>query len=76
MLIKALFTYILCEILYTFFSQHKWANLCVKLDQGRVHFALRRTMLKPPIARLPVIELDFINRPNGEKDCIYEAHVK
>ncbi len=42
----------------------------------RVHFALRRIKLKPPIARLPEIVLDFINRPNGEKDCIYEARVK
>ncbi len=42
----------------------------------RVHFALRRQMLKPPIARLPAILIDFINRPSGEMDCIYEAKVK
>ncbi len=42
----------------------------------RVHFALRRKMLNPPIARLPAILLDFINRPIGEMDCIYEANVK
>ncbi len=32
----------------------------------RVHFALRRKMLKPPIARLPAIKLHFINRLNRE----------
>ncbi len=42
----------------------------------RMHFALRLKMLKPPIARLPVIKLDFINRPRGETDYIYEAKVK
>ncbi len=41
----------------------------------RVHFALQRKMLLPPIAHLPEIKLDFINRPSGEKDCIYEAIV-
>ncbi len=29
-----------------------------------VHFALRGKMLKPPIARLPAIKMDFINRPS------------
>ncbi len=33
-------------------------------------------MLKSPIARLPAILLDFINRLSGETDCIYEAKVK
>ncbi len=42
----------------------------------RVHFALRRKMLKSPIARLPAILLYFINRPRGETDCIYEATIK
>ncbi len=42
----------------------------------RVHFALRRNMLKSPIARLPAILLDFINCPIGETDWIYEANVK
>ncbi len=42
----------------------------------RVHFALRRKMLKLPIARLSAIELDFINRPSGETVCIYETKVK
>ncbi len=42
----------------------------------RVHFALRRKMLKPPIARLPAIQMDFINRPSEETDCIYETKVK
>ncbi len=41
-----------------------------------VHFALRRKMLNPPIARLPAVQLDFIHRPSGETDCIYEAKVK
>ncbi len=41
----------------------------------RVHVALRRKMLKPPIARLPAILLDLTNRPNGETHCIYEANV-
>ncbi len=39
----------------------------------RVHFALWRKMLISPIARLLAILLDFINRPSGEMDCIYEA---
>ncbi len=39
-------------------------------------FALQRKMLKPPIARLPVIKLDYLNRPSGETNCIYEANVK
>ncbi len=34
----------------------------------RVHFALRRQMLKLPIARLPAILLYFIYRPSGETD--------
>ncbi len=42
----------------------------------RVHFALRRKMLKPPIARLPAIYMDIINRPSGETDCVYETNVK
>ncbi len=37
-----------------------------------MHFALGRKMLKPPIARLPAIQMDFINRPSGETDCSYE----
>ncbi len=37
---------------------------------------LRRKMLKPPIARLPAIKMDFINRPSGETNCIYETKVK
>ncbi len=41
-----------------------------------MHLALRRKMLQPPIARLPAIELDFINRPSGDTDCINEAKVK
>ncbi len=36
----------------------------------RVHFALRRKMLKPPIARLPAIYQGFINRRSGESNCI------
>ncbi len=35
----------------------------------RVHFSLRRQMLKLPIARLPAILLYFINRPSGETDA-------
>ncbi len=31
---------------------------------------------KPPIARLPTILLDLINRPSGEASCIYDAKVK
>ncbi len=31
-----------------------------------VHVALWRKMLKSPIARLPAVLLDFINRPSGE----------
>ncbi len=42
----------------------------------RVHFALRRKMLKSPIARLPAISLYIINRPSGQTDCICEANVK
>ncbi len=42
----------------------------------RVHFALRRKMLNPPIARLPAIEVDFINCPSAETDCVYEKKVK
>ncbi len=42
----------------------------------RVHFALRRKTLKSPIARLPEILLDFVNRPSGETDRIYDANVK
>ncbi len=42
----------------------------------RVHFALRRKMLKLPIARIPTILLDFINRPSGKTDCKYEIDVK
>ncbi len=42
----------------------------------RVHFALRRKMLKSPIARLPAIFLNFINRPSGKTDYIQEANVK
>ncbi len=42
----------------------------------RVHFALRRKMLKLGIARLPAIKLDLTNRPSGETDCIYKANVK
>ncbi len=42
----------------------------------RVHFALRRKMLKSPIARLPAIFMYFINRPSGKTDCIYEATIK
>ncbi len=42
----------------------------------RVHFALRRKMLKLPIARLPAILLDFMNSQSGETDCISEAKVK
>ncbi len=41
----------------------------------RVHFALRRKMLKPPIARLPAIKMDFINRPSGKTDYICETKV-
>ncbi len=33
-------------------------------------------MLNLSIAQLPVILLDFINRPSGETDCIYDANVK
>ncbi len=33
----------------------------------RVHFALWRKMLNPPIARLPAIKMYFINRPSGER---------
>ncbi len=39
----------------------------------RVHFALRRKVQNSPIARLPAILLDYINRRTGETDCIYEA---
>ncbi len=42
----------------------------------RVRFALPRKTLKPPIARLAVIELGLKTRPSGEADCIYEAIVK
>ncbi len=42
----------------------------------RVHFALRRKMLKSPIARLPAIFLDFMNRPSGDSDFICETIVK
>ncbi len=42
----------------------------------RVHSALQRKMRKPPIARLPAIEMDLINRPSGETDCVYETKVK
>ncbi len=42
----------------------------------RVRFALRRKMLKPRIARLPAILVDFLNRQSGEPDCVYEANVK
>ncbi len=42
----------------------------------RVHFALGRKMLKPPIARLAAIYIDLINRPSGEADCVYETKVK
>ncbi len=42
----------------------------------RVHFALRRKMLKSPIARLPAILLYIIDRPSGKTDCIYEAKLK
>ncbi len=42
----------------------------------RVHFALRRKMLKPPIAHLSAIQLDLTNRPSGWTGCIYEANVK
>ncbi len=42
----------------------------------RMHFALRLKMLKPPIARLPAIQLDFRNRPSEEADCVYEANAK
>ncbi len=42
----------------------------------RVHFALRRKMLKLPIARLLAIKLDLTNRPSGKTDCIYKANVK
>ncbi len=42
----------------------------------RVHFALRRKMLNPPIARLPAILLYYINLPSEETDCIYEATIK
>ncbi len=41
-----------------------------------VHFALRRKMLKQPIARLPADLLDFINLPSGETDCTNDANVK
>ncbi len=52
-------------------------TLLITINFGRhVHFALRRIKLKPPIARLPEIVLDFINRPSGETDNIYEANVK
>ncbi len=33
-------------------------------------------MLKPPVARIPEIKVDLINRPDGELDCIYEADVE
>ncbi len=33
-------------------------------------------MLKSPISRRPTVLLDFINRPSGETDGIYEANVK
>ncbi len=42
----------------------------------RVHFARRCKMLKTPIAELPAILLDFINRQSGDADCIYEANIK
>ncbi len=42
----------------------------------REQFAPRRKMLKSPIARLPAILLDFLNRPSTEAACIYEANVK
>ncbi len=35
-----------------------------------------RKMLNPLIARLPVIAMEFINRPSEEADCIYETKVK
>ncbi len=35
-----------------------------------------RKMLNPPIARLPAIAMEFINRPSEETDCIYETKVK
>ncbi len=42
----------------------------------REHFTHRLKMLKSPIARLPAILLDLINRPTWEADCIYEAKKK
>ncbi len=42
----------------------------------RVHFALRRKMLKLAIAHLPTVLLDFINRPSRETDFINDSNVK
>ncbi len=49
-------------------------TFCVAFKFGRR--LLRRKMLKSPIVRLPSILLDFINRPSGGTDFIYEANVK
>ncbi len=48
---------------------------CLQIWPTRA-FVLRRKMLKSQIARLPGILLDFINRPSGETDCIYEVNFK
>ncbi len=42
------------------------------VEQFKLNLADACKMLKPPIARLPAIKLDLINRLSGEKDCIYE----
>ncbi len=53
----------------------KLNQLVIKTNGTRVHFALRLEMLKSPIARLPAIFLDFINRPSGETEVKFDAAV-
>ncbi len=48
-------------------------QLVIKRNGTRVHFVLRLEMLKSPIARLPAIFLDFINRPSGETEVKFDA---
>ncbi len=61
------------EVAYAL-NQHS-LRVAFKFGQS-LYFALQRKMIKPPIARLPANELDFLNHPSGETDGSYEAKVK
>ncbi len=50
--------------MYKVIIKHLLFREALEFDR-RVHVVLRRKMPKPPIVRLPTIELDFIKHPSG-----------